>query len=331
MRSTLLAASLGNTWALLEDSGYNPENLFQEMGMDPDVLNRAEARVDLYRAIQLWERVGALFNDPCLGLKLTQYWHPSNLHALGYAWISSKTLREALDRLVRYAKILTEGLAFHLVGDEDRVTVTVEFLFDHSRAFDQFIATTKLANLVSMCRLNYRQTLNPVNVTFKRKKPPCSGEYFAFFKSAVYFEKDQNSVTFAKEILDKSLVGHNPQLAKYADQVVMRYLAEHNKSDITERVKVKIVELMPSGEVTAKNIAEKLYLSNRSLNRRLNEAGTSFRELLNQTRLEMASQYLDDANVDLVEIPYLLGYKSYSSFYRAYKRWTGRSPSATAH
>ena len=120
-------------------------------------------------------------------------------------------------------------------------------------------------------------------------------------------------------------------LAKHADQVVVRYLADHDKSDIAERVKVKIVELMPSGTATAKNIAKKLYLSNRSLNRRLNEAGTSFRDLLNQTRFEMASQYIDDANVDLVEIPYLLGYKNYSSFYRAYKRWTGRSPSTTTH
>jgi len=330
MRSTLLAASLGSTWNLLENHGYNPDNYFQEVGLDPEKLMRAEARFDLDRAIRLFGEVDGLFRDPCLGLKYNKYWHPSQLHALGYAWISSKSLTEALQRLVRYAKILTEGLAYHMAADGDEDVITIEIDIQMPPAIHRLISTALAANLVSMCRMNYRQALNPLWVGFEHAQPPCAGDYFAFFKAQVRFGMEATSVAFDREVLDRELIGHNPQLAKHADQVLARYLAEHDKADIAERVKMKIAEMMPSGEATAKNVARKLYLSNRSLNRRLSDAGTSYRDLLDETRSEMASHYLKDRNVDLREIPYLLGYKSYSSFFRAHKRWTGQSPTEAA-
>ena len=83
-----------------------------------------------------------------------------------------------------------------------------------------------MANLVLMCRMNYSKRLNPMVVTFKHTEPECSGEYFAYFKTNVHFEADKDSVTFSREILDKALVGKNPQMAQYADKVAMRYLAK---------------------------------------------------------------------------------------------------------
>lgn len=331
MRSTLLTANLGSTWNLLEDHGYNPGGLFQEAGIDSDELERPEGRIHLSRVIELFQKIDKLFNDPCLGLKYAKYWHPSQYHAFGYAWISSKTLREALNRKVRYSKILTEGLVFQLSEKENDVTIHVDFMFEHPPSLGQLFATAEMSSLVAACRINYGKELNPTTATFKHDEPPCSGEYFTFFKTNVRFGTDKDSVTFSSEILDKALTGHNPQMAEYADQAVIRYLAMLDKTDITHRAKVKIIEMMPSGDVTAKNIAKQLYLSGRSFNRRLNESGTSFRELLEETRRKMVSQYLKDINVDLREIPYLLGYKNYSSFFKAYKRWTGQSPSGLTH
>jgi AraC-like DNA-binding protein len=330
MRSTILSANLGSIWTLLEDHGYNPERLFQEVGIDPEALKNAEGRIDLSRAIELWQKVDQLFNDPCWGLENGKYWHPSQLQALGYAWISSKTLREALNRVVRYSKILTEGLVYNLSEGPDDVTIQVDFTFKHPASLNQPFAESSIAKIVTMGRINYGKKLKPLAVTFKHTEPKCSGEYFAFFKTNVRFGANKNSVSFSNEDIDKALMGYNPQLAKYADQAANQYLAKLDDADLTHRVKIKIIEMMPSGEVTTKNIVKQLYLSERSFSRKLNEAGTSFRELLDETRREMVSEYQKDKNVDLREMPYLLGYQSYSSFFRAYKRWTGEAPSGLA-
>ena len=327
MRSTLLTACLASTWKLVKDHGYNPDGLFQEAGIDPGELRNAGGRIDFNRVAELLLKVDKLFQDPCLGLEYGNYWHPSNYHALGYAWLSSKTLRDALTRLVRYAKILSEGLVFELSENEDDVYISVEFTFDYPPSLHRFLATTMLAVVVSMCRMNYGKNLNPLSVTFKHAEPDCSDKHFEFFQSEVIFGAGKDSIAFSSGILDKALIGQNPDLSQYADKVAARYLAKLDKADIAQRVKIEIVEMMPFGDVTARKIAKKLYLSNRSFNRRLNEAGTSFRNLLEETRREMVSKYQQDKNVHLREIPYLLGYKNYSSFFRAYKRWTGRSPS----
>jgi AraC-like DNA-binding protein len=91
-------------------------------------------------------------------------------------------------------------------------------------------------------------------------------------------------------------------------------------------VKTKIVELLPAGGANLKAGATRLYLSERSLSRRLNKADTSFRDLLDETRKDMAIRYIKEQHIALHAIPYLLGYKDYASFFRAFKRWTGKSP-----
>ena len=185
-----------------------------------------------------------------------------------------------------------------------------------------------MANFLAICRFMYGKKLCPLEVTFKQSKPECSDEFYAYFKSDIRFGMDKDSITFSTDILDKVLRGHNTSMTKYADQVAARYLAQLETANIAEKVKVIIVELLPGGETNVKVVANELYLSERSLSRRLNEADTSFRDLLDETRKDMAIQYMKDQNIDLHEIPYLLGYKEYSSFFRAFKRWTGKSPTS---
>ncbi len=331
MHSTFLTANLGSTRRLLEDYGYNTDTFFEAAGIDPEALNKPDGRIPFYRVIDLAQQVNNIFHDPCLGLRAAEYWHPSDLHALGYAWASSKTLRGALERLVRYTKIVNESLIHKLFEDKGNVTVSVGFSFDMPPEIAIIFTTTSISRLIAMCRMNYGKKLNPLAVTFKHAKPPCSDQYYTLFKTDIHFEAEEDSITFAKDVLDKALIGHNPLIAECADQEALRYLASLDENDIAQRVKVKIVEMMPSGDVTADTIAKKLYMSNRSFSRRLSEADTSFRDLLEETRREMVSHYLKDENVDLQEIPYLLGYRSYSSFFKAYKRWTGKTPTGMTH
>ena len=328
MRLRHLAANLGGILNLLEDNGYEPERFFQEIGIDPEGLDKPGSRIDLNKALGLWERVFVLFDDPCLGIKYARYWHPSQQGALGYAWLSSKTIGDGLNRMVRYAKFISEGVDIYVSEDADTIKVSVNFLFEGYPSLLPFLGTVGMANLLAMCQLIYGKKLYPIEVNFKQTKPACSDEFYAYFKSDIRFGMDQDSIIFSADILDKRLSGHNPSVTKYADQVTAHYFEKNlKKVNIAEKVKAKIIELLPAGDANVKTVASKLYLSERSLSRRLNKANTSFRNLLDETRKDMAIRYMKEQHIALHEIPYLLGYKDYASFFRAFKRWTGKSPS----
>jgi AraC-like DNA-binding protein len=94
------------------------------------------------------------------------------------------------------------------------------------------------------------------------------------------------------------------------------------------QVKAKLTEMLPSGRVGARQVAEALHVSVRSLQRKLADKGTSFAQLLEDTRRELARQYVSNSRLSVGEITYLLGFSDPANFTRAFRRWTGQSPSA---
>ena len=129
-------------------------------------------------------------------------------------------------------------------------------------------------------------------------------------------------------MLEQKLEGANPELARHNDEIVVRYLAQMQKQNLRARVHAALIEQLPQGEPSQKKIAEALHMSPRNFQRKLAEEGTSYTGLLSDTRRDLALSYVRDASYTLGEITYLLGFSDASSFNRAFKRWTGQSPSA---
>jgi len=110
------------------------------------------------------------------------------------------------------------------------------------------------------------------------------------------------------------------------DQLNVDYLGRLREGNLVHRVKAGIIDALPSGPVANEKVARDLGLSVRSLQRRLAEAGTSFRDLLDTSRQEMALSYIREPEIELAEIAFLLGFSDQSAFSRAFKRWTGNTP-----
>ena len=110
------------------------------------------------------------------------------------------------------------------------------------------------------------------------------------------------------------------------DEIVIRYMARINKLDIISQVKSAIFELLGSGNLAAEDISNKLHITSRTLRRRLDEEGVSYSEILNDLRQELAKQYIRDDSMSLTEISYMLGFSQPSSLSRAFRLWTGKSP-----
>ena len=177
-----------------------------------------------------------------------------------------------------------------------------------------------------MCRVNFGTKLKPEVVHVVHEAPSCAEKYETFFDSKVVFESTGDSLTFSKKDVDQPLSSSNPYLAEVNDQIIVRYLEKMDEEDIINRVKANIVDILPSGNITDEKISNMLFMGVRTLQRRLQKEGTTFQTLLNETRKDLAKQYIKDPNIRLEEIAFLLGFSEYSVFSKAFKRWTGNSP-----
>ena len=178
-----------------------------------------------------------------------------------------------------------------------------------------------------MCRANRGKSFNPVSISLMHPAPECAGEFYAYFRCPVHFDAPEYSMTISFEDADKQLAGSNPHLAQLNDQVMIKYLANLDKADIVSRVKAAILDQLPSGNISDSAVAEALHVSNRTMQRQLQTENTNFKTLLNEVRSELADKYIRDNQLSLTEISFMLGFSEMSSFSRAFKRWTGESPS----
>ncbi len=322
MTPTNLLAPKEILWKIIESYGYDPGIVFSRAGLTHDMLMKQGARIPYKTVDRLWDEATRLVKDPCLGLRAGEFWHPSHFNALGYAWLASSSLREALGRLARYIQVVSQDTEIQMFDSAEGLVYTLSNSLEHEVRMDLCMAT-----IMTMCRINFGPNLKPVAIRFIHPEPSCGEKYFAFFKGPVYFDTDRDSLTLASKDVDKPLPGSNPILAEINDHIVIRYLSSLNNDDIVHRVQAVIIDLLPSGLVSDEKVAGQLYMSVRSLQRKLQQSGTSFRKLLDRTREELARQYICDRGVDLTEIAFLLGFSEHSAFSRAFKRWTGQTPS----
>ena len=306
-------------------TGHDPEPLFRQMGVDPELIADPNTRLQEETVIKLWSRAIELTGDECLGIKAGQHWHPSSLGALSYAWLASSTLRAALNRVARYIRMIddTKSVVLKEAAEGFVYTPLTEAGIETFPAEDDL----HLAVLINSCRFNYGENLNPVSVAFSHAQPDCSGEYFNHFRCPVEFGAENSSLVLPLEVIDKPLQGKNPAMARLCDKVMVQYLHEMDDAHFRVRIKSMIVDHLPSGDIHIGKIADSLCISTRTLQRRLDDEGTSFAKLLTEARRELASKYIMDGSMPLYQVSFLLGFSEISAFSRAFKGWTGMSPS----
>jgi AraC-like DNA-binding protein len=163
-------------------------------------------------------------------------------------------------------------------------------------------------------------------VTFARPEPADPGPYRRVFRTAVRFDAPANALEYPRADLEDRLPAGNAELARGNDEVLVRYLARLESSRVSTRVQRALLEALPDGAPSKPAIARQLGMSARNLQRHLAGEGTSFKDLLNEARVDLARNYVDEGRLSVTEIAFVLGFADTSTFSRAFKRWTGMSP-----
>lgn len=327
MHSSKLASIQIVAWKMLEKYHVDPLTVFNTVGLNPGLMHKPGARHALDKVAALWEEMAKKIKDPCFGLAAAECWHPSNFGTLGYAMLVSISLRTALERLIRFHRVI-EDIDFGKL-QEDKETGTLVFSIGNvnKTPFSPAREDAALAWLLSILRMNYQDALATVSVNFTHPEPVCSGEYYEFFKSHVNFNSAVAGFALSLEDADRILPSANEELAAFDDHLMTDYLATLDEDDLLTQVKKIIVERLPSGDVTVDFVASELCYSSRNFQRALQQEGTTFTFLLNKSRMELATRYVRDDKIDMTDLAFLLGFSELSTFSRSFKRWTGKSPS----
>jgi AraC-like DNA-binding protein len=326
-----MGASTISSWALLvakalKAEGQDSDALFRRAGLDPAKLQDPDARYSAEGMIRLWRLAARTTGDPYFGLKAASFWHPTTLNALGYSWMASDSLQDALRRMARYGRIVSTIVEMRFEEFDDHFAFKIAPQMGGARMPPEALDAA-LATFVGMCRTSYGDDFHPLRVVTQRPEFDDPTRYLEFFRAPVEFSAADNFLCFSKAVLETHLLTANPRLARINDRVITEYLARFDKGSTSMRVRAKLIDLLSAGNVTQQDVADSLHLSLRTLQRKLNEENTSYKTLLEETRRQLAGQYLRQACLSVSEVTYLLGFSEPSNFTRAFKRWTGHTPS----
>ena len=162
----------------------------------------------------------------------------------------------------------------------------------------------------------------------KRYLEALRQRYESYFGAPMSFGSDEYKLVFERELLDCPCEQANPDLAENIDIWMRDYLKSFEPDTLSSKVRALLVEKLPNGEFQQGEVASALAMSSRSLQRGLQKEGTSFKELLEKTREDLALKYIAEKELSLVEVCLLLGFADQSNFTKAFKRWTGKTPNA---
>ena len=325
MPLTFFAPALGVMIKIARSYDLDPDSLMEELGIDPALVNDSNARLRLDWVDALNNEVAERIPDPNFGLKSAQFWHPTQMGALGYAWMTSDTLRAALKRLVRFSKFINEALSIELKESSERVSLV--FHWSDKTDVAAFRTDGAMAILLAMVRTNAGEEFHPQSVTFNHPEPEDTGPFYSLFQCPITFGAQFNSFTISTAEADKPRSCSNVQLALLHDQLLIEYVAKLDKDNIVEQTKAAIIAELATGNISDRIVAQSLYLTERTFQRRLHENDTTFKTLLSEVRMDLADSYIRDNKLSLSEISFMLGFSEMSSFSHAFKRWTGQSPS----
>ena len=275
---TVLSANALVIARTLDGYGCDSRAILKQAGLDPAKLFDANTRFPFPAMTRLWHLATEVTADPCFGLKVIEYWHPSNLHALGYAWLASSTLKEAIQRAERYIRIVNSAASMSLTETSEGYEVNT---FAVPRALNPQPAYAALdaamALILHLCRMSDRKELLPIRMEITRPRPACAEQYHGYFGNNILFDSERNLLLIDKHTIEKQLPTANIDVALSCDKIIRDYLSRMDKNDIVMRIKSKLTDTLSSGASTEKQIAESLNLSLRSLQRKLEEKGMTQR------------------------------------------------------
>jgi AraC-like DNA-binding protein len=314
----------------LEEYDIDPQIFLDAFELNLKTLDSTSFRISEEMLTSLWKKAVELSGDETFGITAGRHVTPTSFNAISMSLWLCNTLKDGLDRLLRYTPIFTTSANASFI--EDRSNYRMDILIKTNannqpvvchESIDAFISAA-----ITICRNRYGNSFSPIEVQLPRNEPSAevNKQYEDFFNCKVGYSNVVPHLIFTKESLDKQLSSGNVQLFELTEQAIINGMNELEIGGIVGDIRNTLKGLLPSGDLSVNNIASELHMSARSLQRKLLEQGLNYRQVLDDYRRELAIVYIRQPKLSQGEISYQLGFSSPSNFSRAFKNWTGISP-----
>jgi AraC-like DNA-binding protein len=284
-----------------------------------------EQRISVDQFLRLWGAVMEIVRDDAFPLRVAQVTGVAELGVLGLACKTCENLDEAIRRARRFLPLATNAARWEIMPTRDGVDLALargSSIRPELRYVDEFV----LAELVWAARIMTGIDWVPRAVHFAHPAPADAMAFHAFFGVPVQFSRPSNKLAISRSSLQLPLLKADRELSVFFERHAESLLDKVTEEPLLHAVRRTIARLLGEKETTVTTVAAALATSERTLRRRLDEADTSFRKLLDDVRCERAKRELREQRRSRDEIAERLGFSDPSAFHRAFRRWTGQTP-----
>jgi AraC-like DNA-binding protein len=314
----------GSTFLKLEELGVRASAVLRRAGLPQVFIDQPRALLKTEELFALWRAIGEVSTNPAIGLLLGTESKIERFHPIGLAALSSENFGSAMDQMARYKQLTCPeeilqkkddeewSIQFHwLLADEVEPPVLIECCF---------------AWVLSVARHGTGMRLSPLRLEFVQPRPHVK-TIERHFACPVVCGALRNAIVFRAADAARPFVTRNAELlGMLAPQFEAELKQENDDENFAERVRGAIQRKLTGRRPTIEDIADALHVSSRTLQRRLQDEGSSFQRALEQARHHLARHYLNNSALELNEAAYLLGYEDANSFVRAFRTWEGVPP-----
>lgn len=312
--------------ALLKDFGLPLGQVLRKAALPEDLFSRGPQRLSTDEYFRFWRALEAQSGDAMFPLRIVETVSAESFSPPLFAALCSANLMQAVQRLARY-KQLVAPMSLELdVNEAGELTVSPRWLAVQTEVPGS-LQVAELAFLLRLARLATREPVRALRVAFQESVPDDDRRrYQSFFGTSVE-RGAKPCITFSAADALRPFLTANEGMWRVFEPDLRRRLGELDEAASTaERVSAVLLELLPGNSTRIERVAERLGMSKRTLQRRLEEDGENFRSLIHRTRERLARHYLGNTAMSSGEIAFLLGFEDPNSFYRAFQDWTGQSP-----
>jgi AraC-like DNA-binding protein len=316
----------GSIFLRLEELGVRVSQVLRRAGLPLGSIDQPSVLLKTGELFALWRAVGEVSTNPAIGLLLGTETRTERFRPIGLAALSSENFGSAVEQIARY-KQLTCPEEILQEKDDQNGEWSIQFRWLLADEVEPpVLSECCFAWVLSIARHGTGTRLSPLRVEFVEPRAHVKA-IERHFGCPVVCGAPRNAIVFRASDAARRFVTRNAELlAMLAPQFEEELKQENADENFTERVRAAIQQKLTGRRPTIDDIADALHVSARTLQRRLQDAGSSFQRVLEEARHQLARHYLNNSVLELNEAAYLLGYEDGNSFVRAFRTWEGVPP-----
>jgi AraC-like DNA-binding protein len=310
--------------AKLKESGVRLSAVLRRAGLPQSLFDQPRILLNTEQLFAFWRAVGEVSPDPAIGLKLGAESRPEHFDPIALAALSTRSLGEAMRQVARHKQL---SCPEEIIHKNHKGEWSIQFRWLLAQGNEPGVLTDLcFAWVLSIARHGTGTRISPLRLEFSRQ-PAYARTLERHFGCPVVFGAARNALVFRAADAGVPFVTHNAELlAMLAPQLDEELKKHKGPETFPDLVRATIQKKLAGRRPKMQEIARELHISPRTLQRRLQDAGRSFQQVLEEARHQLARHYLTHSLLELNEAAYLLGYEDASSFVRAFRTWEGVPP-----